>query len=104
MGRQTHANSRAEIAKQLGRVLCLQEVGPERGGRRISVATQSIGLVAPESTPVERKALALLLRQRETSLAETGINRVSFDRHGLSNGYKAPRSSFAELQLQAVSF
>src|SRR6516225_5206418 len=57
-----------------------------RTRRRISVAMQSIGLVAPESTPVERKALALLLRQRETSLAETGINRVSFDWHKLSNG------------------
>jgi len=56
--------------------------------RRISVATQSIGLVLAglESTPVERKALALLLRQRETSLVETGTNRASFDGHGLSNG------------------
>jgi len=81
-----------------------KKLAQKEAGEESSVATQSIGLVAPESTPVERKALALLLRQRETSLAETGINRVSFDRHGLSNGYKAPRSSFAELQLQAVSF
>lgn len=40
---------------------------------------------------MERKALALLVRQRETNLAETGLNRVSFDGHGLSNGFKAQR-------------
>src|SRR5215469_12807615 len=60
-------------------------------------------LVGPESTLVERKALALLL-WRETSLVETGINRVSFDGHGLSNGFDYAPSRPEVLRVSREGF